>query len=100
MSRKNGDIETHSVDDLRAAGRVGSDWTRAALAAVPDGTDPDDAMEAVDWLTTTLPMPRRKAHMNLRIDADVVDFFRSQGRGYQTKINAVLRSYVDQMDRR
>ena len=34
-------------------------------------------------------------HVNLRLDADVLRFFKSQGKGYQTRINAVLRSYVD-----
>jgi uncharacterized protein (DUF4415 family) len=32
----------------------------------------------------------------MRIDYDVLEFFRSQGKGYQKKINAVLRSYVEQ----
>jgi uncharacterized protein (DUF4415 family) len=45
-------------------------------------------------------MPKRKEHTNLRIDADVLAFFRRQGRGYQTRINAVLRSYVDAVRRR
>jgi uncharacterized protein (DUF4415 family) len=33
----------------------------------------------------------------MRIDRDVLDYFRSMGRGYQTRINAVLRSYVERM---
>jgi uncharacterized protein (DUF4415 family) len=33
----------------------------------------------------------------MRVDRDVLDFFRQEGRGYQTRINAVLRSYVEQM---
>ena len=33
----------------------------------------------------------------MRVDRDVLEFFRREGRGYQTKINAVLRCYVDQM---
>ena len=56
-------------------------------------------MAQVDWATTTLPEPRRKTHTNLRIDSDVLEFFREGGRGYQTRINAVLRSYVEQMKR-
>ncbi len=64
---------------------------------MPDGSDPDDAIAPVDWATTELPSPRRKEHTNLRIDADVLAFFRGQGRGYQTRINAVLRSYVEQV---
>ncbi|HNC75191.1 MAG TPA: BrnA antitoxin family protein, partial [Elusimicrobiota bacterium] len=33
--------------------------------------------------------------VSIRIDNDVLDWFRHQGRKYQTRINAVLRSYVD-----
>ncbi len=100
MGRKKDDIVRHTVAELQAmqaAGKTRSDWTAAAEVALPDGGDPDDAMEHVAWATTELPMPKRKEHTNLRIDADVMAFFREQGRGYQTKINAVLRSYVDQM---
>jgi uncharacterized protein (DUF4415 family) len=35
----------------------------------------------------------RKAHLTLRVDSDVLDWFRKQG--YQTKINALLRAYMD-----
>jgi len=34
-----------------------------------------------------------KASVSLRIDADVLNWFRSQGAGYQTRINAILRAY-------
>ena len=103
MGRKSDNIVRHSASELAAlqrSGKTGSDWRAAALVPLPDGSDPDDAMEPIDWATTELPMPERKAHTNLRIDADVLAFFRKQGRGYQTRINAVLRSYVDQMGRR
>jgi len=86
---------------MRAAGKAGSNWRRAAKAPVPDDSDPDDAMEPVDmkWATTELPMPRRKAHTTLRLDIDLLEWFRAQGRGYQTRINAVLRSYYEQRRR-
>lgn len=86
---------------MRAAGKTGSDWKRAARAPVPDGSDRDDAIGPVDirWATTELPLPRRKAHTTLRLDADLLDWFRAQGRGYQTRINAVLRSYYEQRSR-
>jgi uncharacterized protein (DUF4415 family) len=103
MSRNKGDIVRYSEAELQAmqaAGKTGSDWKAAARKPIPDGGDPDDAMEPIEWATTELPMPRRKEHINLRIDADVLAFFRGQGRGYQTKINAVLRSYVEQLTMR
>ena len=36
-----------------------------------------------------------KVQVTLRIDRYVLDWFRKQGRGYQTRINALLRAYVD-----
>jgi uncharacterized protein (DUF4415 family) len=41
------------------------------------------------------PVPP-KAAISLRVDADVLDWFKSQGPGYQTPINAVLRAYKDE----
>lgn len=38
--------------------------------------------------------PPEKKLVSLRIDKDVLEFFRSQGRGYQTRINALLRQYM------
>ena len=37
----------------------------------------------------------RKSQLTLRIDQDVIEFFKSQGRGYQTKINQLLRAYME-----
>ena len=37
----------------------------------------------------------RKAQLTLRVDSDVLDWFRKQGQGYQTKINALLRAYMN-----
>ncbi|WP_129127335.1 BrnA antitoxin family protein [Geomonas oryzae] len=44
--------------------------------------------EAVVW-------PAQKKQITLRLDPDVLDFFKSQGKGYQTAINKVLRRYVE-----
>jgi uncharacterized protein (DUF4415 family) len=40
-------------------------------------------------------LPEPKQQITLRIDRDVLDFFRKLGRGYQSRINSVLRRYVD-----
>lgn len=37
---------------------------------------------------------RHKQQLTLRIDSDVVDWYKRQGQGYQTKINALLRAYM------
>jgi uncharacterized protein (DUF4415 family) len=36
-----------------------------------------------------------KTSISLRVDADVLEWFKAQGRGYQTRINAVLRAFRD-----
>ncbi len=102
MSRKSGNIVRYTDAELRAMQKRSeskSDWKAAAKKPLPSGRDPDDAMEEIDWATAELPMPRRKAHATLRIDADVLDWFRAQGKGYQTRINAILRRYYEQQTR-
>jgi uncharacterized protein (DUF4415 family) len=37
----------------------------------------------------------RKAQLTLRLDQDVLEWFRKQGRGYQTQINSLLRAYME-----
>ena len=78
MSRKKGNIVRHTaaeLDAMKVAGKTRTDWTAAATKSVPDRSDPDDAMERIEWATTELPMPKRKEHTNLRIDADVLRSF-------------------------
>ena len=104
MKTKKEHIVRYTIEELKkmeAEGKVGSDWVRAAQMPVPDGSDPDDAIEPVnmDWVTATLPIPANKEKTSLRIDSDVLDWFRSQGSGYQTRINAILRHYYEQHTR-
>lgn len=41
------------------------------------------------------PVPRKK-QLTLRVDSDVVDWYKEQGRGYQTRINSLLRAYMEE----
>jgi uncharacterized protein (DUF4415 family) len=45
-------------------------------------------------------MPKPKVDLHMRVDGDALDWFRQSGKGYQTRINAVLRSYVTHMRKR
>lgn len=58
--------------------------------------DPDAAPlhPAEWWKDADLVVFRRKVPVSIRLDADVVDFFKDQGPGYQSRINAVLRTYM------
>ena len=42
-----------------------------------------------------LPVTKTKTQVTLRIDSDVLEWFKSQGRGYQTQINQLLRAYME-----
>ena len=44
------------------------------------------------------PIPRKK-QLTLRVDSDVVDWYKKQGRGYQTRINSLLRAYMKEHQR-
>jgi uncharacterized protein (DUF4415 family) len=49
----------------------------------------EDFFRTAEWL-----MPAGKSEISLRLDKDVLDFFRRSGKGYQSRINAVLRAYM------
>lgn len=42
-----------------------------------------------------LPAAKNKAQVTLRIDSEVLEWFKSQGQGYQTQINTLLRAYME-----
>lgn len=44
--------------------------------------------------------PRTKTQLTLRVDSDVVEWFKKQGRGYQTRINLLLRAYMQEHHQR
>jgi uncharacterized protein (DUF4415 family) len=73
--------------------------TLAALAALPeDQIDTKEIPEVRDWSGAKRGLFYRpvKQQLTLRIDADIVAWFRAHGKGYQTSINRALRKYVEQ----
>jgi uncharacterized protein (DUF4415 family) len=69
-----------------------------AVAAMPDERiDYSDAPSLPDaaWMKAATELPHTKQQITLRIDAEVLDFFKHTGKRYQSRINAVLRSYVE-----
>ncbi len=47
------------------------------------------------WKNASVIMPVPKQAISIRLDEDLVAFFKNSGPGYQSRINAVLRSYMD-----
>jgi uncharacterized protein (DUF4415 family) len=58
-------------------------------------SDPDSVPVDFDWSGAELRFPQLKQAMSLRIDPDVLAFFKASGKGYQTRMNAVLRAYME-----
>lgn len=59
--------------------------------------DPDWAeFKDIDWSKAELVVPLKKVPISIRLDPDIVDFFKQDGAGYQRRMNAVLRSYMEQ----
>jgi len=58
--------------------------------------DPDNPpWTEEEWARARVVFPQGKAPVTLRLDKDIIAWFKSQGRGYQTRINAVLRAFVE-----
>lgn len=107
--KKESDIRHFSAAELEARRSRGESRTNLArLRAKSDeqierdiASDPDFKDEPEDWLARAEAiMPTPKRLLSLRIDNDVLDWFKRQGPGYQTRINAVLRAFVQQANKR
>ena len=73
-----------------------TDWPRLRRERAAGQEPARDAAEGdFDWTKATVVVPPGKSAISLRLDTDVLAFFKAQGRGYQTRINAVLRSYME-----
>jgi uncharacterized protein (DUF4415 family) len=105
MARKTHIVKytAEELDELVKKDGSRSDWAKAASMTKADieaavASDPDEADMVMDWDNATAELPKSKAVLNMRIDRDVLEYFRKTGKGYQTLINAVLRSYVKRKD--
>ena len=95
---KDENITRVSRDDPR---RSKTDW--AAVDALTDEeieaavrNDPDAVPLDFDWSEAVLVLPAKKKAISIRVDEDVLDYFKKKGAGYQRRMNAVLRSYMQQ----
>lgn len=76
-----------------------TDWARVDAMTDEDieraiAEDPDADIGEPDWENAVIVVGGIKIPISIRLDPDVLDFFKSAGPGYQKRINAVLRSYM------
>jgi uncharacterized protein (DUF4415 family) len=81
-----------------------TNWARLAtmrdndidLSDSPEGT-PQEFARAI--VKRGLPIQPEKEQISIRLDKDLLEWFRAQGKGYQRKMNALLRAYMDAQKR-
>ena len=102
-------IKRYTLEEIRAKrdrGEDRTDWNRLdrmteAELEASIATDPDWKDIPEDWYKDAIPVtPAPKQLLSLRLDADVIAWFRAQGPRYQTRMNAVLRTYMTAITRR
>lgn len=97
-----------SAEALRKADRNESRTDRERLRRMTESeleesiaSDPDWNRVPQDWyLKAQAVMPTPKKLVSVRLDADLLAWFKGLGRGYQTRMNAVLRSFMDEEKKR
>ncbi len=80
-------------------GRADLARLRRLTDAEIDATSPPELRNLPDdfWQGARVVVPVTKEAISIRLDSDVVAYFRQAGPRYQSRINAVLRSYVDEV---
>lgn len=101
--KKRGDTVRYTadeIDQMLARGESRTVWSSVRAMTEEEleasiAADPDDIHEPVDWSHAVKGMPPRKRDIRIRLDEDVLEWFRQAGRGYQTRINDVLRAFME-----
>ena len=87
------DIEQYSLDEIEAKiarGEDQTDWERLKR-------EPGIELDEEFWRNARIVMPTAsgKTSVHLRVDSDVLEWFKAQGKGHLTRMNAVLRAYFE-----
>ena len=107
MRKKSGTVR-YTAKQIKTKIARGEDWTDWRRANAVTGkrleasirADANDVHEEPDWTQAVTGIPAPKDHINIRIDHDVLEWFKSHGKGYQTLMNNVLRAFVESRPQR
>ncbi len=83
-----------------------TDWNRLERTTDEDierqvAADPDAApILGDDWFKDAELVPPNKQMISIRVDKDVLEFFKGTGKSYQTRMNSVLRAYMEAVKRK
>ena len=85
-------IVRHSLSQVRTMRERGEDKTS------PDAPEAE-SLGAEFWKSARVVMPSGKTSVHLRLDSDIVEWFKANGKGHLTRMNSVLRAYVEAQKR-
>jgi len=57
--------------------------------------DEDERGIRADWTRAKLVLPQAKQSVHLRLEEEIISFFRSKGKGHISRMQAVLKAYVE-----
>jgi len=95
-----GKIYVRNADETLSPLRDETDYARldalsaAEIESIAENDSEGAPMSDEEWACAEIRRPIKKP-VGLKLDDDILSWFKSQGRGYQTRINAVLRRYVE-----
>ena len=101
--QKKSDTVRYTAKQIKAKIARGEDRTNWRKATALTGkkleasirADVDDVRGEPDWAKAVMGVvPAPKDHINIRIDHDILEWFKASGKGYQTLMNNVLREFV------
>jgi uncharacterized protein (DUF4415 family) len=78
----------YSASEVRKLRAAGQDRTSTNAPEAQDDLPPHF------WENAKIVMPQGKTSVHLRLDSEVVEWFRAAGKGHLTRMNAVLKSYM------
>ena len=86
-----------AINEMVRRGESKTDWARLDAMTEEEleaSIDWEEEKE-FDWSTVMAGIPGPKRDLTVRLDGDIIDWFEAQGADYQTRMNAVLRRYVE-----
>ena len=97
MKKKKG-IVRRTAMQIREMRRRGEDRTDHARLQTMTAREVEVSAQGegeFDWTKAQIGFPLPKRQLTMRLDGDVIDWFKRQGQGYQTRMDAVLRRFVE-----
>ena len=106
--RKVESMRRYTAEELKAMRRRGedrTDWAKVDAMTETDleraiAEDEDERDLDPDWTRAELVIPQPRQSVHLRLEPEVVDFFKAGDKGHISRMQAVLRAYVDAQKRR